>query len=71
MTRSSATLRLFLLLVALPLAGQESYVLAKGDTLYGLSRRFEVPVAVLQAFNRIQNPAGLREGTTIRIPANY
>ena len=71
MTRSGAAFRLFLLLVALPLAGEESCVLAKGDTLYGLSRRFEVPVAILQAYNGIQNPAALRVGATIRIPASY
>jgi murein DD-endopeptidase MepM/ murein hydrolase activator NlpD len=62
---------LFLLLAALPLAGQESYMLAKGDTLYGLSRRFQVPVAILQSFNRIQDPASLRAGTTILIPLSY
>jgi len=71
MKRSSAILRLVLLLAALPLAGQESYVLAKGDTLYGLSRRLQVPVSVLQTFNRIQNPASLRAGTTILIPSVY
>ena len=71
MTRSGAAFRLFLLLVALPLAGEESYVLAKGDTLYGLSRRFEVPVAILQSYNGIQNPAALRVGATLRIPASY
>jgi murein DD-endopeptidase MepM/ murein hydrolase activator NlpD len=71
MTRSGAAFRLFLLLVALPLAGEESCVLAKGDTLYGLSRRFDVPVAILQAYNGIQNPAALRVGATIRIPASY
>ena len=71
MKRSSAILRLVLLLAALPLAGQESYVLAKGDTLYGLSRRFQVPVAVLQSFNQIRDPANLRAGTAIRIPSSY
>lgn len=71
MKRSSAILRLVLLLAALPLAGQESYVLAKGDTLYGLSRRFQVPVAILQSFNQVRDPASLRAGTTIRIPATY
>jgi lipoprotein YgeR len=71
MKRSSAILLLVLLLAALPLAGQESYVLAKGDTLYGLSRRFQVPVAVLQSFNQIKDPASLRAGTTIRIPSAY
>jgi murein DD-endopeptidase MepM/ murein hydrolase activator NlpD len=71
MKRRSAPLYLVLLLAALPLTGQESYVLAKGDTLYGLSRRFQVPVAVLQSFNRIRDPASLRAGTTIRIPSVY
>jgi murein DD-endopeptidase MepM/ murein hydrolase activator NlpD len=71
MKRSSAILRLVLLLAALPLAGQESYVLAKGDTLYGLSRRLQVPVAVLQSFNQIKDPASLRAGTAIRIPSAY
>jgi murein DD-endopeptidase MepM/ murein hydrolase activator NlpD len=71
MKRSSATLCLVLLLAALPLAGQQSYVLTKGDTLFGLSRRFQVPVAVLQTFNRIQDPAGLRAGATILIPSVY
>jgi murein DD-endopeptidase MepM/ murein hydrolase activator NlpD len=68
MKRSCATLRLFLLLAALPLAGQQRYVLAKGDTLFGLSRRFQVPVEVLQAFNQIKDPAGLRAGSAILIP---
>ena len=71
MKRSSAILCLVLLLAALPLAGQQSYVLAKGDTLFGLSRRFQVPVEVLQTFNQIKDPAGLRAGATILIPAVY
>jgi LysM repeat protein len=69
--RSSAILCLVLLLAALPVAGQQSYVLAKGDTLFGLSRRFQVPVEVLQTFNRIKDPAGLRAGAAILIPAVY
>jgi murein DD-endopeptidase MepM/ murein hydrolase activator NlpD len=71
MKRSSAKLCLVLLLAALPLAGQQSYVLAKGDTLFGLSRRFQVPVEVLQTFNRIKDPAGLRAGAAILIPEGY
>jgi len=71
MKRSSAILCLVLLLAALRLAGQQSYVLAKGDTLFGLSRRFQVPVEVLQTFNQIKDPAGLRAGATILIPSVY
>ena len=71
MTRTGALFCLVLLLGALPLAGEETYVLAKGDTLYRVSRRFEVSVAVLQSYNRIKDPAALREGTSIRIPSFY
>ena len=71
MKRTGAFLCLFLLLAALPLGGEQSYKLVKGDTLYALSRRFEVPVAILQSYNRIQNPASLRVGATIRIPLYY
>ena len=43
----------------------------KGDTLYRVSRRFEVPVAVLQEYNQVRDPSVLREGASIRIPASY
>jgi murein DD-endopeptidase MepM/ murein hydrolase activator NlpD len=71
MRRTGALLCLVLLLQALQLAGQGSYVLRKGDTLYQVSRRFDVPVSVLQAYNQIKNPGQLREGSTIEIPAGY
>jgi murein DD-endopeptidase MepM/ murein hydrolase activator NlpD len=71
MRRAGALLCLAFLLPALPLAGQESYELQKGDTLYRVSRRFDVPVAVLQAYNRIKDPAQLREGSAVNIPAGY
>jgi LysM repeat protein len=59
-----------LLLAALPLAGQQSYVRPRGHPVRP-SRRFQVPVEVLQTFNRIKDPAGLRAGATILIPAVY
>jgi murein DD-endopeptidase MepM/ murein hydrolase activator NlpD len=71
MHRAGALLCLAFLLPALQLAGQESYVLQKGDTLYRVSRRFDVPVAVLQAYNRIKDPAQMREGSALNIPAGY
>ena len=71
MRRIGALLCLALLFQALQLAGQESYVLRKGDTLFQVSRRFDVPVPVLQAYNRIKNPGQLREGITLEIPAGY
>ncbi len=71
MRRIGALLCLAFLFQALQLAGQESYVLRKGDTLYQVSRRFDVPVSVLQSYNRIKNPGQLREGSTVEIPSGY
>jgi murein DD-endopeptidase MepM/ murein hydrolase activator NlpD len=71
MRRTGALLCLAFLLVALQLAGQQSYVLRRGDTLYRVSRRFDVPVTVLQAYNGIKNPSQLREGGTVVIPESY
>jgi murein DD-endopeptidase MepM/ murein hydrolase activator NlpD len=71
MRRAGALLCLAFLLVALQLAGQGSYVLRKGDTLYQVSRRFDVPVTVLQAYNGFQNPSQLREGSIVAIPESY
>jgi murein DD-endopeptidase MepM/ murein hydrolase activator NlpD len=46
----------------------ETYTLKKGETLYRVSRRFDVPVDILQQFNKIKDPSQLREGTEIEIP---
>jgi murein DD-endopeptidase MepM/ murein hydrolase activator NlpD len=47
------------------------HVLAEGETLYGLSRKYDVPLALLIAVNRIQDPTNLAVGTGIRIPGSY
>ena len=62
---------LFLLLPCLISAANESYILKKGETLYRISRKFDVPVGMLQSYNRIADPSSLREGTHIQIPARY
>ena len=62
---------LFLLLPCLIPAANESYILKKGETLYRISRKFDVPVGILQSYNRIADPSSLREGTQIQIPARY
>ena len=62
---------LFLLLPCLIPAANESYILKKGETLYRVSRKFDVPVGVLQMYNRISDPSSLREGTRIQIPPRY
>ena len=70
MTRSGRLICLVFLLPALS-AGGETYVLQKGDTLYRVSRSYDVPVPVLQEYNQIKDPASLREGSSLRIPTAY
>jgi murein DD-endopeptidase MepM/ murein hydrolase activator NlpD len=62
---------LFLLLPCLVSAANESYTLKRGETLYRVSRKFDVPVSILQSYNGISDPSSIREGTRIRIPPRY
>jgi murein DD-endopeptidase MepM/ murein hydrolase activator NlpD len=62
---------LFLLLPCLVPAANESHILKKGETLYRVSRKFDVPVQIIQLYNGITDPSSLREGTRIRIPPRY
>ncbi len=59
------------LCILLPLVGQadSSYTIREGETLFSVSRKAQVPVEVLRAFNDIADPAKLKAGTLIRIPA--
>jgi murein DD-endopeptidase MepM/ murein hydrolase activator NlpD len=67
--RFSTAAGLVLLLLLLPVfARAESYTVQKGETLYRISRKFDIPVAVLQRFNDISDPSQLRVGTQIRLP---
>ena len=61
----------FLLLPCLVPAANESHILKKGETLYRISRKFDVPVSILQSYNGITDPSSLREGTSIQIPSRY
>lgn len=54
---------------ATPGAGELSYVLRRGDSLFTVARRFNVTVAVLAATNRIANPNRVLAGTRLLIPS--
>lgn len=43
------------------------YKIQWGDTLWSISRRYGVPIAIIVRLNRIQNPNLIYAGTTIRI----
>ncbi len=64
-------LRLFLLLIAVHIFGNQIYTLKKGDTLYGLSRKFNIPVELIQELNQIKDPSQLREGARLKIPGTH
>ena len=44
------------------------YTVQAGDTLYSISQRYNVPVAILMQANRILNPYNLTAGQRICIP---
>lgn len=51
-----------------PEASGGVYVLRPNDTLYGVARKFGVPVSELQSCNAIDDPSQLRVGQRLRIP---
>ncbi len=50
-------------------AGDTTYSLKEGETLFAISRRAQVPVDVLVAYNGIADAARLKPGTIIRVPS--
>lgn len=49
-------------------ASGKVYVMQKGDTLYGIARKFNVPPKQLIAANNFPDPNKVNVGTKVRIP---
>jgi murein DD-endopeptidase MepM/ murein hydrolase activator NlpD len=67
-------LALVLLCLLLPLgalSAEQIHILKQGETLFRVSRTYDVPVDVLQRFNAIADPQRLKVGTQIRVPGSY
>ena len=45
-----------------------SYTVRQGESVYGISRTYGVPVAELQQANGITDPRGVRTGTVLKVP---
>ena len=55
--------------VAPATADGKPYTVAEGDTLYAISRRLQVPAAILQSLNGIADPSKLRPGMVLKVPS--
>jgi len=65
-------LGLFFLLFTSTVNSEELiHVLQKGETLYGVSRQYNVPAEAIMSYNNIDNPDKLKSGQKIRIPDMY
>ncbi len=53
---------------AAPIAHPDSVKVASGDTLYGVARRYGLPVRALIDANHLAPPYALRTGTTLSLP---
>ncbi len=73
MARNRALLTIIglLLLATLSWADEQIHTLARGETLYTLARRYNVPVDALRQYNDIADPTRLSVGMRIRIPGTY
>lgn len=64
---------LFLLIIgsAAVAAEEQAHVLARGETIYTLARRYDVSADAILEYNDIADPTRLAVGTRIRIPGTY
>lgn len=61
----------FLSLFCAAIAEERLHVLQKGETLYGISRKYNVPADAILKLNDISDPDKLRVGQKIKIPDLY
>ena len=65
-------LGLFFLILTPTISSEELiHILQKGETLYAVSRQYNVPAEALMRVNNIDNPDKLKAGQKIRIPDVY
>ncbi|MBN1799170.1 MAG: M23 family metallopeptidase [Spirochaetales bacterium] len=68
LSRTSVIGIIFLFIVCFCFANSNYYVIKKGDNLYRISKRFNVPLEVLLKVNKIKDPKNVKVGMKIIIP---
>ena len=69
--RVCTILILTLIFAAAAVAQNPTYTVEKGDTLYSISRKYNIKIESLKSFNNIEDPATLYPGMKINIPGGY
>ncbi|HUI68893.1 MAG TPA: M23 family metallopeptidase [Spirochaetia bacterium] len=67
----SLPILVFLFAALTLVAGEASYTIREGETLFSVARRAQIPVDVLCAYNGIDNASKLKAGSIIRFPSLY
>jgi LysM repeat protein len=62
---------LILLVSSFAAADEIVHILQKGETLYGISRKYNIPPETIMSFNNLSDPDKLRAGQKLRIPDVY
>ncbi len=67
---------MFVIIAALCFSGHiyaenSTYVIQKGDTLYGLCKKYDISIDILKKYNEISDPSKIFPGMTINIPGGY
>jgi LysM repeat protein len=52
-------------------ATETSIILKKGETLYKIAKKFDIPVHLLMKYNGITDPTNVKDGTQINLPLVY
>jgi murein DD-endopeptidase MepM/ murein hydrolase activator NlpD len=72
MAKAKCLLAVCLALLSAPILGDStSYTIREGETLFGISKKYDIPIDVLCAFNGIKDADRVKVGTLIKFPQAY
>jgi len=71
MDKKTIIIAALLMTLLFPSVSQSEYRVQPGDTVYGVSKRFDVDPDLLMRVNGIGDPSRLRAGQLLKIPGSY